>query len=79
MINSRGTTVIVIWLACVIALFFCFGVDHAPAAEAPISAYCQQIREIVSSIGVKDAEKAARAAGASEQQIAEAKKCLRLR
>jgi hypothetical protein len=67
---SRGAIVTVIWLACV---------SQAPATEAPISAYCQQIREIVSSIGVKESEKAARSAGASEQQIAEAKKCLRLR
>jgi hypothetical protein len=77
MINNRGATVIVIWFACVISLFFCLGVGQSPADE--ITDYCKDIRATVATLGPKEAERVARAAGASEQQIAEAKKCLRLR
>ncbi len=52
----------------------CF-IGNVRAADMPIN--CADIRAVVAMIGEKTAEQRARAAGASEEKIAEAKRCLR--
>ena len=71
MINARG-----IWLVLFAMLILLMAFSGAHAADAPVASYCQQIREVVSSIGKEEAERLARNYGATEQQIAEAKACL---
>lgn len=79
MINSRGWIVLLYCAAIMFGLWL--GTVHGSwrvrASEADVSPYCQQVRDVVASIGVKEAEKAARAAGATDQMIADAKRCLR--
>lgn len=74
--NWRGLVVLIFILAALLVAPWLM-IPARSETIPPVGSYCQQIREVVSSIGEKEAERAARAAGASEQQIAEAKACLR--
>jgi hypothetical protein len=74
------------WFLLAIAVWVGFGLvcllgGKADADEPPnpnrLIITCADVREIVRLLGEQKAEEAARAAGATEAQIARAKKCLR--
>jgi hypothetical protein len=78
MTRRRLLLVIAVWtgfgLVCLLG-----GKAHAdePATSNRLIITCADVREIVRLLGEQKAEEAARAAGATEAQIARAKKCLR--
>lgn len=78
MINRRGWLVVAIWAAFLVLLYIA-PVRAADERQAETFRYtCEDIRRAVALFpSVWAAEKAARAAGASQAQIDQAKRCLK--
>lgn len=77
MLNFRGLIVVAIWAAFLVLLYIA-PVRATDERQAETFRYtCEDIRRAVALFpSVWAAEKAARTAGASDRQIAEAKRCL---
>lgn len=75
MISYRG------WAVLIILALMALGISQSRAAptfrrQAPTQT-CAAVREFVAMVGAAEAEKVARNAGASDAQIAAAKRCLK--
>jgi hypothetical protein len=79
MMNSRGWIVIVFVSALFLGLLLGARYGYSQGADTSPTSLCQQARETVAAIGREEAEKMARALGATDEQIALAKECLRNR
>lgn len=80
MLNRRGLIVLaIIWAAFAILCLLGASGKAADAPSAPIGQYtCEDIRRVVAQFrSAWLAEKAARRAGATDEQIAQAKRCLK--
>lgn len=78
MINARGWLVIAAWLVFGLILVFAGPSRAAEKASEPLGTYdCRDIRTAVALFpSIAAAEKAARAAGATQAQIEQARQCL---
>lgn len=78
MTRRRFFLAIAVWIAfALVCLLGGNAQSDEPASGNRLIITCADVREIVRLLGEQKAEEAARAAGATEAQIARAKKCLR--
>jgi len=77
MTRRRLLLAIAVWVAFVLVCLLGGAKADEPASGNRLTITCADVRALVDAFGEAKAEAAARAAGATEAQIARAKKCLR--